>query len=207
VLQLVLLGAGFAFAAAVQPGPLQAFLLARVLRYGWRRTLPAAFAPVISDGPIAVLMLLVLRTMPAGAQRGLRVSGGVYLLWLAWSAFREARLGGPAAQRLPAPPRTLLKAVIVNLLNPNPYLGWAFVLGPAAIAAWTPSPPHAVVLVASFYLTMTITLGAFIAACGSASLLSGRTQRVLMLASAACLAGLGVWQLVVGMGRVVGSRQ
>jgi threonine/homoserine/homoserine lactone efflux protein len=197
VLQLVLLGTGFAFAAAIQPGPLQAFLLSRVLRHGWKRTLPAALAPVLSDGPIAVLMLVALRTIPVWVQRGLRVAGGLYLLGLAWSAFREARLHEPGAELLAATPRTLVEAVVVNLLNPNPYLGWAFVLGPAAIAAWAQSPSHAIVLVAAFYATMTATLAAFIAACGSASLLSERTQRVLMLASAACLAALGAWQFAL----------
>ncbi len=38
----VLLGSGFAFAAVIQPGPLQAFLLSRAVAAGWRRTLPAA---------------------------------------------------------------------------------------------------------------------------------------------------------------------
>ena len=42
--ELMLIGGGFAFAAAVQPGPLQAFLLARVAADGWKRTLPAALA-------------------------------------------------------------------------------------------------------------------------------------------------------------------
>ena len=38
MLQYVVLGAGFAFAAVIQPGPLQAFLLSRVAAAGWRRT-------------------------------------------------------------------------------------------------------------------------------------------------------------------------
>ena len=202
VFQLVLLGSGFAAAAAIQPGPLQAFLLSRVLRDGWRRTLPAAFAPVLSDGPIALLMLFLLRAMPVWLQSGLRVAGGIYLLGLAWSAFRDARLDQPESDLLPAPPRTLLKAVVVNLLNPNPYLGWAFVLGPAAVAAWVRAPSHAVALVAAFYLTMTASLAAFIVACASTTLLSPRAQRWLMLASAAALAALGVWQLVAGAARV-----
>jgi len=197
VLDSLLLGAGFAFAAAVQPGPLQAFLLSRVLKHGWRRTLPAALAPAIGDGPIAVLMIVVLTTMPAWAQRGLRAAGGIYLLGLAWAAFREARLDDPDTSVPPAAPRTLLQAVVVNILNPNPYLGWAFVLGPAAIAAWAESPSHAVGLVAAFYSTMTATLAVFIAACGTTRLLSARTQRILVLASAAALAALGVWQLWV----------
>lgn len=52
----VFLGSGLAFAAAVQPGPLQAFLVSRVVARGWRHTLPACIAPLLSDGPIALLL-------------------------------------------------------------------------------------------------------------------------------------------------------
>ncbi len=149
-------------------------------------------------------MLFVLRTLPPAIQRGLRVGGGLYLLALAWSAFRDARLADPGAALPPAPPRTLLKAVAVNLLNPNPYIGWAFVLGPAAIAAWREAPTHAVAFVLAFYATMVSTLGAFIVACAGASMLGTRLQRGLLLASAVVMACLGVWQIVLAANRVSG---
>jgi threonine/homoserine/homoserine lactone efflux protein len=87
----------------------------------------------------------------------------------------------------------------VNLLNPNPYLGWAFVLGPAALAGWAEAPSRAVALVTAFYATMTLGLAAFIAACGGTSLLTPRAQRGLLIASAAALAGLAVFQLASGV--------
>ncbi len=130
MLKSIALGAGFAFAAAVQPGPLQAFLLSRVVAVGSRRTLPAALSPLLSDGPIAILVLLFLRTVPGGFQRGLRIAGGAFLLYLAWSAARQARTTDGARGMAEPPPRTLLQAAFVNVLNPNPYLGWALVLGP-----------------------------------------------------------------------------
>jgi len=49
MVEYIIIAAGFAFAAAAQPGPLQAFLLSRVVSAGWKQTLPAAFAPLISD--------------------------------------------------------------------------------------------------------------------------------------------------------------
>jgi len=74
----VALGAGLAFAAVVQPGPLQAFLLSRAATDGWKRTLPAAFAPLLSDGPIALLALVVLSRFPLAAQNLLRAAGGLH---------------------------------------------------------------------------------------------------------------------------------
>ena len=38
----LILGMTYAFAAAVQPGPLQTYLISQTLSHGWRRTLPAA---------------------------------------------------------------------------------------------------------------------------------------------------------------------
>lgn len=195
----MLLGSGFAFAAALQPGPLQAFLLSRVLAQGVRRTLPAAFAPLLGDVPIALLALWILDALPVGMQRGLRTAGGAFLLFLAWSAWRQLRT--PAApEGAPPAPRTLLQAVVVNLLNPNPYLGWMLVLGPAALAAWAVSPWHAAGLVGSFYATMTVTLAAFILACGGARRLPAGAQRGLRAASALALAALGAWQVAAGIG-------
>ncbi len=193
-----MIGSGFAFAAAVQPGPLQAFLLARVTASGWRRTLPAAFAPLLSDGPIAVLALLVLGRMSGGLLHVLRAAGGLLLLYLAWGAYRQWRGPDEAGVTLAdQTPRTLLQAALVNLLNPNPYLGWALVLGPTAAAAWRVAPHNAVALVAAFYVTMVVSLAALIAAMGSARLLGPRGQHALLLTSALLLAGIGVYQLAL----------
>ena len=200
MLQYLLLGGGFAFAAIVQPGPLQAFLLSRAASEGWKRTQPAAFSPLLSDGPIALLILLVLGQLPAAGQQVLRAAGGLLLLYLAWAAYRQMRAtsGIPEATRGSAP-RTLLQAAIVNLLNPNPYLGWALVLGPAAVTAWRQSPIHAAVLIAAFYGVMVIGLAGFILLASTAGLLPPRAQRALVSASAAILAALGVYQLVVSL--------
>ena len=60
----LMLGAVLAFAAAVQPGPFQTFLVSETLSRGWRRTVPAAFAPLLSDAPIVAVALLVLTRIP-----------------------------------------------------------------------------------------------------------------------------------------------
>jgi threonine/homoserine/homoserine lactone efflux protein len=191
------IGSSFAFAAAILPGPLQTFLLASVLRSGWKRTLPAAFAPVISDGPIAVLMLLVLTRLPEALGRTLQAAGGLFLVYLAWTVYRQWRQApAPEAEAGEAPPRTLLQAVVVNVLNPNPYLGWSLVLGPACVKAWHRSPAAAVALVASFYVTMVSVMIGLIVLFGATRFLGPGVRRGLVLASALTLAGLGAWRLV-----------
>lgn len=208
MLEYLGIGGGLAFAAAVQPGPLQAYLFARVTAIGWRRTLPAAFAPLLTDGPIALVALVVLGQLSSAVQGGLRIAGAVLLGALAWRAVRQWRQGSPGPQaRADGNPRTFLEAALVNALNPNPYLGWALVLGPVVLAAWREEPSFAVAVIVSFYATMVIVSALLIVAFGSARLLGPKLQRGLVLVSGLVLAGIAVYQLVAGLQALVGEAQ
>jgi threonine/homoserine/homoserine lactone efflux protein len=195
-----LIGGGFAFAAAIQPGPLQAFLLSSVAQSGWKRTLPAAFSPLLSDGPIALLVLLVLNRLPDAMGRILQAAGGILLLYLAWAGYRQWRQPPvtDAEQTGPAP-RTLLQAAGINLLNPNPYLGWSLVLGPAFLDALHQGPAYAAVLIIAFYATMVIMLAGTILLFGTTSFLGPRGRHALILVSAITLAVLGIYRLTASL--------
>lgn len=193
------IGASLAFAAAVQPGPLQAYLFSRATSIGWKKTLPAALAPLLSDGPIAVLALFVLGRLTEAMQSGLRTAGGLLLLYLAWKSFRTGSDNRETRQRGARTPRTLAEAVLVNLLNPNPYLGWALILGPVAVTAWREAHGLGVVVVASFYAVMVSMLAVLIIIFSGARLLGSGLQRILNLVSAAILTALGLYQLVLGI--------
>ncbi|HVM43549.1 MAG TPA: LysE family transporter, partial [Gemmatimonadales bacterium] len=122
-------GATYAFAAAVQPGPYQAYLVSEALTHGWRRTLPAALAPVLSDVPIILSVLFVLSVLAPAVTLALRSAGGVFLLYLAWRAYRTWRSYRPSAEGdAGAARRSVLSAAAINLLNPNPWLGWSLVM-------------------------------------------------------------------------------
>lgn len=194
MLKYLFLGGGLAFAAAAQPGPLQAFLLARATAAGWRRTLPACLSPLLSDGPIALVAVLVLGRLGPVVQNGLRAAGGVFLIYLAIDAARQWREADQSGATASAP-RTLVEAALVNLLNPNPYLAWALVIGPLVVAAWREHPTYALTLVGAFYGTMVTTLAAFILLAGTSHLLGARGRRVLGGVSALVLAGLGAYLL------------
>lgn len=200
MIEYLLVGAGFAFAAAWQPGPFQAFLLSRIAAQGWRRTLPAAAAPLISDGPIAVIVLLLLRNVPPSLERGLQAAGGVVLLLVALQTWREWRRGpvGPSAGS-GRRPRTVWEAALVNAINPGPWLGWSLVLGPVAVEAWRVSRAHAAVLVGSFYVVMFVNLVVFIVLLGATGRLKPGGRRALHLLTVVVLAGLGLLRLVTAV--------
>ncbi len=202
MLEYIIFGGGFAFAAAIQPGPLQAFLFSRVAADGWRRTLPAAIAPLISDGPIAILVLTLLHHVARGFESYLQGMGGVVFMYFAVKTFlewRSMRLGTTSTAQ--SSPRTLMQAVVVNLLNPGPYLGWSLILGPMMLEAWGESPAHAVALVVSFYAVMLLSLAIFIVLVGTTSFLGPRGRQGLLLASSFALAAIAIysfWASVTG---------
>jgi threonine/homoserine/homoserine lactone efflux protein len=204
--EAIFIGSGFAIAAAIQPGPLQAFLLSSVAQRGWKRTLPAAFSPLLSDGPIALLVLFVLNHIPERMSFLLQAAGGLFLLYLAWASYRQWRKQPTIDAKTNDPaPRTLIQAALVNLLNPNPYLGWSLVLGPAVLTAWQRNPAEAIVLIVAFYATMVIFLGGIILLFGLTRFLGPGGRRTLILISAVMLAALGVYQLAASFLRAKGS--
>ena len=200
MLKHIAIGGSLAFASVVQPGPFQAYLLSRVTAFGWRRTLPASFAPLLSDGPIAVLALLVLGQLSPATQSVLRMAGGILLLYLANGAFQQWQRHGPnSSTRGTRVPRTLYEAVLVNVMNPNPYLGWSLVLGPIVVAAWNEAPSSGVTVVIAFYATMVTMLAFQIFVFGGARLMGPRIQQALQLMSSLMLAVLGIYQVVKGV--------
>ena len=200
MLTYVSAGIIYAFAAVVQPGPFITYLLSQSVIHGWKRILPAALAPLLSDVPIVVVVLLVLGNVPQGFQRVLQVAGGGFLIYLAWSAFgtwRHNQAGG-VTTIAPQVHQSLFKAVTVNLLNPNPYIGWSLVMGPLLLQAWHEGGYLAIMLLVAFYGTMVTLLAVAIILFGTAGNLSPRVSRALIGISALGLAAFGCIQLWLG---------
>lgn len=194
----IFLGLTLGFAAAVQPGPLTAYLISQALSSGWRKALPAAAAPLLSDGPIAVLVLAVLTRVPAGFVLWLRLLGGAFLLVLAAGAARNWRRYDATVPAAPQAQRGLLKAATINLLNPGAYLGWSLVLGPVLLKGWQEAPARGVAVVAAFYGAMIATNAGIVILFHLTRALGPRVNRVLIGVSALGLAAFGAYQLWLG---------
>ena len=196
MLQYLVLGFTLAFAAAVQPGPLQAYVISETLSRGWRRTWPAAFAPLLSDVPIALVALGALHFAGARLLSALQCAGGLFLLYLAARAFRSWR--APGARRPAGGRGSLINAVIVNVLNPNPYLGWSLVLGPLFLRAWQEAPGNAAALLLGFYATMAATTLGIILLFAAAGGLGPRVGRILVGISVIALLVFAAYELWSG---------
>jgi threonine/homoserine/homoserine lactone efflux protein len=150
---------------------------------------------------VIVLVLLVLSRVPVWLAQGLRLAGGLYVLYLAWGAAKAWR-GYDATEIALAPSKrqSVLRAALVNVLNPNPYISWSLVLGPLLLKGWREAPANGVALLAGFYGTMVLSLAGTIALFAAARNLGPRVTRVLIGLSSVALAWFGCYLLWSGVG-------
>src|SRR6266496_4848746 len=193
-------GIGYGFAAAAQPGPLQTYLISQALMKGWKKSLASALAPLISDGPIIALCVLVLSQVPAWLQRFLYIAGGLFVLSLAYGAYQSWRKFDP---HLPSPEtgtqQTILKASLTNALAPGAYIFWTLVTGPILIRGWRETPLHGISFLLGFYITMILSLCTIIIVFGLARQLGPKVNRVLLGISAIALFCFGLYQVKLGI--------
>jgi threonine/homoserine/homoserine lactone efflux protein len=187
------------FVSGVSPGPLMTLVLTSTLERGFRAGLLTAVAPLVTDAPVILLSLLVLRQLPETFLAGVTIAGGLFIVGIGIQTVRAA--GRPAEARAEevAGHRDLLRGAIVNLLNPHPWLFWATVGAPLLIATWKEAPWQAVAFLAIFYglLVGCKVVIAWATARGSRFLGSRWYQRILV-GCGLLLVGLGaalIWQV------------
>ena len=196
----IIQGIGFGFAAAVQPGPFQTYIISQTLLRGWRRTLIAALAPLVSDGPIIALCLIVLSQVPRWFERFLYIAGGLFILYLAYGAYKSWKTFD---EKIPEDDSTasqsIWKAALMNALSPGPYIFWTLVTGPILIRGWRESPTLGVGFMLGFYLTIIASLSAIIIVFGKAREIGPKVNRALLGVSAFALFFFGLYQLWLGI--------
>ena len=200
MLTFLLQGLMLGFAAGAQPGPLQTYLISQALSQGWRRTWIAAFGPLVSDGPIVALVLLALSQVQDWFQRVLQIAGGLFVLYLAWNAYKAWKSFSPDTTAPPQTgPRSLLRAALMNALSPGPYLFWSLVIGPLIVTTWRESSADALAIVLGFYFAMIGLNTAIVLLFGQAARFGNQARKALLGLSVLALAGFGIYQLWQGI--------
>lgn len=199
-------GLTLGLSATAAPGPFQAFLLGQALKYGWKRTLPATLAPLVSDGPIILLVLLVLTQTPLWFLNGLQVVGGLFVLYLAKGAVSTLNTPLLTAQAsVTAGRQDFFRAVLMNSLSPGPYLFWSVIAGPVVLEAWRQSPGLGLSFVLGFYGALIGGFVAFVILFATASQLGPKVNFLLRLVSAVALVIFGLYQLWIGLTGLIGG--
>ena len=194
----IIFGITYALAASLQPGPLQTYIISQTLTKGWKATITTAFAPIISDIPIFIIVFFLLTNLPPTFINVLRIIGGLFLFYLSYNTFLSWKYYSNNNKNSKSI-GTFFKAVLVNLLNPNPYIGWSLIMGPIAIEAWNKSPSLAITLVSCFYLTMILSLIGTIFLFSFARSIGPKISRALLGLSSIGLFIFGLYQLYRGL--------
>ena len=141
------LSAGFA------PGPLLTLVISETLQHDIKAGVKVAVAPVITDLPIILLTLFILAKL-SGFHEVLGIiscMGGSFVLYLGWQSMVTK---GVELDLQEIRPNSLIKGIIVNTLNPHPYLFWFGVGGPTVTKAMKLGMVAPLAFVGSFYVLL-----------------------------------------------------
>jgi threonine/homoserine/homoserine lactone efflux protein len=144
----------YAFVTSITPGPNNFMLLASGVNFGFVRTIPHMLG--IGIGFLALLLAVgfglgaVLTAFPA-LHTGLKIAGGVYLLYLAWKIAMSRSLSGKGEAG--ARPMRFIDAAAFQWVNPK-----AWVMAITAMAVYTnPDRPFlSVVLISTAFAVVNL---------------------------------------------------
>lgn len=149
MITFLLSGILLGLSGGLAPGPLLTLVASETVRHGARAGVGVALAPLLTDLPIILATVLLLRplTDQAVPLALIQLGGGGYLAWLGMQGLRFQ-----GAELEPTDPATSLqRGVIANFLNPSPYLFWLAVGAPTVLAAWREGWLAAAAFVIAFY--------------------------------------------------------
>ncbi|MBN1965777.1 MAG: hypothetical protein JW910_14090, partial [Anaerolineae bacterium] len=156
-------------------------------------------SPLISDGPIVALILLVLQSASAGLLRAISFFGGGFVLYLAWGLWRQIRSGkvgleADAVQNgaVLSTPGALRQAVVINALGPGAWMFWSLSMGPLVTETWRVSPPTAIGFVVAFYATFLLTMAVQVIITHQARRLGEGTVRIALWIGMIVMIGLAL---------------
>ena len=178
----------FGLSSGLAPGPLLVLLITQTLRHNTREGIKVAAAPLITDLPIVLLSLFVLIQLEHfnRALALISMAGGLYVLYLSYGCFRMKPF---TLGEMKTDPRSLKKGVLVNFLNPNPYLFWLTFGGPFILKLREAGRLAPFAFFFSFYLSLIgSTVFLALIAGKSRTLLNSRAYLFVMRALALSLA-------------------
>jgi threonine/homoserine/homoserine lactone efflux protein len=206
VIEFLIAAAVFGLSGGLSPGPLLTLVVAETLARGRSAGLAVAASPLITDGPIiAVTVLLFGRIENSESALGiLSVAGGLLLGSYGVAGFAGAPEDADEVATDRGVWNSLGKGVSVNLLNPSPYLFWLTIGTPMLLRARHSSLAAAIAFLVVFYLGLVgskAVLAVLVARSrsvlrGRAYILIKRTLAAVLLIYAFLFIRSGVLELV-----------
>ena len=138
------LSAGFA------PGPLLTLVISETLQHDIKSGVKVALAPIITDFPIIILTLFILAKLSNfhNILGIISLTGGLVILFMGYESIRTK---GVELNLQETKPKSLTKGILVNALNPHPYLFWLSVGAPTMTKAMNQSIIATLAFIFSFW--------------------------------------------------------
>lgn len=201
---LLISGVVLGLSAGLSPGPMLTLVISQTIRHGLREGVKVALAPLLTDTPIVIACLLFLSIFSdiKAALGVISLSGGIYLFYLGLNSIRFKTV----SLQEDIDPKSLKKGLIVNFLNPNPYMFWVSIGGPLVLKASSTSLVSAAAFILPFYVLLVGSkIVVAIVSGRSRNLLRSRHYKIVIRILGLVLIGFGGLFLRDGMRYLLGG--
>ncbi len=144
-------GVIFGLSGGLTPGPLLTLVISETLKHDVKEGIKVAIAPLLTDLPIVLITIVVLSRL----ENILPLLGAVSLLgsaFLTYLAYESISFKGVDIDLEQERPQSMRKGVIVNFLNPSPYMFWFTIGAPLVLKALNIGVFSAFLFVFGFYV-------------------------------------------------------
>lgn len=144
-------GVVFGLSGGLTPGPLLTLVISETLKHDVKEGIKVAIAPLLTDLPIVLITIVVLSRL----ENILPLLGAVSLLgsaFLTYLAYESISFKGVDIDLEQERPQSMRKGVIVNFLNPSPYMFWFTIGAPLVLKALNIGVFSAFLFVFGFYV-------------------------------------------------------
>ena len=150
MLTLIFTALLFGLSAGFSPCPLTVLVISETMRHNVQAGKKAGLAPLICDAPIILLTLLVIAKFSNTNLflAGVSFIGAIYITFL---GFKNLQTKPLEFSTIKEKEKSLQKGIIVNFLNPHPYLFWLTVGAPILVKASLLGWPAPVLFLFCFY--------------------------------------------------------
>jgi len=153
MLSFIALGTVLGLSAGFAPGPLLTLVISETLQHDVKSGIKVALAPIITDLPIIAATLYLAKQLSSfdNILGIISLIGGSVILYMGYTALINR---GVKLNLDQAPPKSLSKGMLVNVLSPHPYLFWLTVGATIISNAMEISITTVAVFLCSFYLLL-----------------------------------------------------
>jgi threonine/homoserine/homoserine lactone efflux protein len=202
---LMISGMVLGLSAGLSPGPMLTLVISQTLRHGVREGVKVALAPLLTDTPIVIACLLFLSVFSdmAPALGVISIFGGIYLFYL---GINGLRFKGAGLEEEGVDPKSLKRGLMVNFLNPSPYMFWVSIGGPLVLKASSTSLVSAAAFILPFYVLLVGSKIVVAVVSGrSRNLMKSRYYKIVIRILGLALIGFGVLFLRDGVKYLLGG--